>query len=102
MENRHDRQGFSSPSPRPGKRIVEIRRLSGLTPEQHKQLRVIAAEVWCPQHYRQLEACKPLLGQVRVGVEHMGAVRNRLKLAAEASPGTVAGKKLTELAGSAK
>lgn len=72
--------------------------LSGLTPEQHKQLRVIAAEVWCPQHYRQLEACKTLLGQVRVGVEHMGAVRDRLKLAAEASPGTVAGKKLAELA----
>lgn len=71
--------------------------LSGLTPEQHAQLRTIAAEVWCPQPYRQLNAAKAMLAGVRVGVEHMGAVRDRLKLAAEASPGTVAGKKLAEL-----
>lgn len=72
--------------------------LSGLTADQHEALRVIAAERWCPQHYRQLNACKEMLTRVRVGVEHMGAVRDRLKTNAEAHPGTVAGEKLAALA----
>jgi hypothetical protein len=71
--------------------------LSGLTDEQHRQLRIIAAEVWCPHQHGQLNACKAMLDRVRVGVEYMGTVRDRLKLNAQASPGTVAGNKLAQL-----
>ncbi len=71
--------------------------LSRLTAEQHAQLREIAAQVWCPRHYAQLNSARSMLAAVRVGVQHMGTVRDRLKLAAEASPGTVAGRKLEEL-----
>jgi hypothetical protein len=71
--------------------------LAGLTSQQHADVRVLAAERWCRQDHRQLNACKIMLRAIRVSVEHMGTVPDRLKTHAEASPGTVAGKKRVEL-----
>lgn len=72
--------------------------LSGLTADQHADLRVIAAEKWCPQDYQQLKACEVLLERVREGTAGLLATMTRLKTNAEAHPGTVAGEKLAALA----